>query len=204
MVDGSSWKSILGADQHGSTKEVLCLRPWLHDGWPSFRLAIYPFIILIYKPLLAHWASHVHYNLSFLTSCSHFFTGGPLVYACIVWESHESWTYRCMFLSLFFLPSFYCIPSYLIGCVLHLFFFILSTACFASYSLHPERWSSLVHYMENGHIISTVYPTDTNSEILSLRRSSRQREFLRVCLCIIDIIFGAHLFMLRVCAFVYM
>ena len=125
MVDGSSWKSILVADQHGSTKEVLCLRPWSHDGWPSFRLAIYPFIILIYKPLLAHWASHVHYNLSFLTSCSHFFTGGPLVYACIVWESHESWTYRCMFLSLFFLPSFYCIPSYLIGCVLYLLLLLL-------------------------------------------------------------------------------
>ena len=27
---------------------------------------------------------------------------GLLVYACIVWESHESWTYRCIFLSLFF------------------------------------------------------------------------------------------------------
>ena len=27
---------------------------------------------------------------------------GLLVCACIVWESHESWTYRCIFLSSFF------------------------------------------------------------------------------------------------------
>ena len=44
--------------------------------------------------------------------------------------------------------------------------------------------------MEDGHIISTVYPTNIDLEILSLRRSSHQREFLRVCLSIIDIIFG--------------
>ncbi|KAL6314357.1 hypothetical protein AAG906_021186 [Vitis piasezkii] len=41
MVDGSRWKPILGADQRGSAKEVLCLRPWSQDGWPSFWLAIY-------------------------------------------------------------------------------------------------------------------------------------------------------------------
>ena len=39
MVDGSRWKPILGADQRRSAKEVLCLRPWSQDGWPSFRLA---------------------------------------------------------------------------------------------------------------------------------------------------------------------
>ena len=150
------------------------------------------------------------YIIVFLSYClAHFLhrDRDPLVYACIVWESHESWTYMCIFLSLFFLPSLYCIPSYLIGCVLYLLFFILSTACFASYSLHPEWWSSLVHYMEDSHIISTIYHTDTDLEILSLRRSSRQREFLlhlRVCLFFIDIIFGVHLFMFRVCAFVWM
>ena len=157
MVDGSRWKPILGADQRGSAKEVLCLRPWSQDGWPSFRLAIYLFTILTYRWLLAHWASHVYYSLSFLLSCSFFLhpDRGPLVCACIVWESHEFWTYSCIFLSLFFLPSHYCIPSYLIGCVLHLSF-ILSTTCFASYSLHPEWWSSSVHYMEDSHIISTI------------------------------------------------
>ena len=46
-------------------------------------------------------------------------------------------------------------------------------------------------------------------EILSLRRSSRQRKLLlhwhlTVCLSTMDIIFGFHLFMFRVCAFVYM
>ena len=102
---------------------------------------------------------------------------GPLVYACFIKEFCEPWAYRHIFISLFFLPSYYCIPSYLISCVLHLSFFILSTTCFASYSPHPEWWSSSVHYMGDSHIISTIYPTDTDLEILSLRRSSCQREF---------------------------
>ncbi|RVW60153.1 hypothetical protein CK203_092315 [Vitis vinifera] len=41
MVDGFRWKPILRANQCGSAKDVLCLRPWSQDGWPSFRLAIY-------------------------------------------------------------------------------------------------------------------------------------------------------------------
>ena len=48
--------------------------------------------------------------------------------------------------------------------------------------------------MKDSHIIFAIYPTDTDSEILSLRRLSCQREFLRVCLSIVDIIFGAHFF----------
>ena len=100
-----------------------------------------------------------------------------LAYACIVWESHESWTYRCIILSLFFLPLLFCISSHLIGHILHPFFFVLSTACFVSYSLHPEWWPSSVHYMEDSHVFSTIYLTDTDSEILSLRKPSRQREF---------------------------
>ena len=75
MVDGSRWKSILGAVQRGSAKEVLCLRPWSQDGWLSFRLAIYLFTILTYRSLLTHWALRVHYNISFLSPCSHFCTG---------------------------------------------------------------------------------------------------------------------------------
>ena len=35
-----------------------------------------------------------------------------------------------------------------------------------------------VHHMEDSHIISTIYLADTSLEILSLRRSSRQREFV--------------------------
>ncbi|RVW91041.1 Pol polyprotein [Vitis vinifera] len=38
MADGFRWKPVLRADQCGSAKEVLCLRPWSQDGWPSFRL----------------------------------------------------------------------------------------------------------------------------------------------------------------------
>ena len=31
--------------------------------------------LLTYRPLLAHWASHVHHRLSFLLPCLHFYTG---------------------------------------------------------------------------------------------------------------------------------
>ena len=52
--------------------------------------------------------------------------------------------------------------------------------------------------MEGSHVISTIYLANAGLEILSLRRSSCQREFffvtfvLRVCLSIIDIIFGVY------------
>ena len=130
---------------------------------------------------------------------------GRLVYARIVWESHESWTYRCIFLSLFFLPSLYCISSYLIGHVLHSFFFILSNVCFASYHFHPKWWFSSVHCMEDSHVIPAIYHTDTDSKILSLRRSSHLREFWEcvypllisylglICLCS----GGAHLYICK-------
>ena len=136
--------------------------------------------ILTYRPLLAHWASHVHYSLSFLIALLTFLhqDRGPLVYGCIVWESHESWAYGYIILSLFFLPLHYCIPSYLIGCVLHLFFFILSTTCSTSSFLHPKQWFSSIHYMEDGHITSIIYTMDIDPKTLSLRRSSHWREFM--------------------------
>ena len=49
---------------------------------------------------------------------------------------------------------------------------------FVSYSLHLEWWASSVHHMEDSHIIFTIYLTDIGLEILSLRRSSCQREFV--------------------------
>ena len=68
MVDGSRWKPILEANYCRPVGKVLCLRPWSQDGWPSFRLAIYLVIpFLIHSPLLAHWASRVHYSLSILS-----------------------------------------------------------------------------------------------------------------------------------------
>ena len=77
----------------------------------------------------------------------------------------------------FFLSSHYCIISYLIGCFLR-FFFVSFATCSASFFLHPKWWSFSVHYMEDSHVISTIYLTDIGLEILSLRRSSRQREFV--------------------------
>ena len=41
MVNEFGWKLILRADQCRLAEEVLCLRPWLQDGWPSFLLAAY-------------------------------------------------------------------------------------------------------------------------------------------------------------------
>ena len=162
--------------------------------------------LLIYRPLLAHWVSHVHYSFSFLSPCSHFYT-----WIGALWCMHALFgslmslgPIGASFSLYFFLAPLYCISSHLIGQVFHSFSFILSTACFTSYSLHPEWWSSSIRYMKDSHIIFAIYPTETDSEILSLRRSSHQREFLRVCLLIVDIIFGAYLFMFRVCAFVYM
>ena len=72
---------------------------------------------------------------------------------------------------------------YLIYCSLHVIFF------------HPVGWSSSFHHMEGSHVISTIYPTDTDPGILSLRRSPHQIEFviywyLRACLFIFDPVFG--------------
>ena len=86
---------------------------------------------------------------------------------------------RGMFFSHLF--SYHCtsaFSSHLIGYVIHLSFLILSTICLFRISLHPGWWASLVHHMEDSHIISTIYPTDIGLEILSLRRSSCQREFV--------------------------
>ena len=41
MVDRLTWKPIFRAYQCGLAKEVLRLRLWSQDGWPSFRLAIH-------------------------------------------------------------------------------------------------------------------------------------------------------------------
>ena len=69
---------------------------------------------------------------------------------------------------------------------------------------HPEWWSSSVHYMEGRHVISTIYPMDTDTGILSLRRSPRQRGcviywYLRACLFIFDPVFGSSLYAFRAC-----
>ena len=141
------------------------------------HIPCYP--LLTYRPLLAHWASHVHYNISFLLSYSRFHTRiGAL------------WCMHALFGSLMSLgptgASFSHYFSYhhtiafhhISLVVLFISFFVSFSTCSASSFLHPEWWSFSVHYMEYSHIISTIYPTDTDSKILSLRRSSCQREFL--------------------------
>ena len=41
--------------------------------------------LLTYRPLLAHWVSHVHQSLSFLLPCLHFYTG-----IGVIWCMHAS------------------------------------------------------------------------------------------------------------------
>ena len=132
---------------------------------------------------------------------------GPLVYACIVWEFHESWTYRCIFLSLFF-PTTALLHSFIShqSCffVSHsLFYLLVLLHILSTSSGNPPQFIT----WGDSYIISTIYHTDTDLEILSLRRSSCQREFLLpqhlgVCIFIIGIIFGVHLSIFRVCVFV--
>ena len=90
-----------------------------HFGQP-YTLLFHFDIQTVANPLSLACALQFFFLIALLTSLHR--DKGPLVYVCIVWESHEPWAYGCIFLSLFFLPSHYCIPSYLIGCVIHLFF----------------------------------------------------------------------------------
>ena len=66
MVDRLRWKPDFRAYQCGSTEEVLCLRLWLQDGWPSFQLALHliTFIDILdcSQPIETH---EVCYNLFF-------------------------------------------------------------------------------------------------------------------------------------------
>ena len=85
---------------------------------------------------------------------------------------------------------------------------LYSIYCLFCFIFFPEWWPSWVHYMEGSHIITTIYPTDTGSEILSLRMSSCPREFCyfstreRVYPSLISSL-GLILFMFRVCIFMF-
>ena len=111
MVDGFRRKSILRANQCGSAKEVLCLRPWSQDGWPSFRLAIT--LLFLYdtqsvaSPLSLTRALQSSFLIALLTFSHR--DRGPLVYAFIVWEFHEPWTQRHILLIIF---SHHCITVF--------------------------------------------------------------------------------------------
>ena len=103
MVDRSRWKPILGANQHRSVEEVLFLRPWSQDGWPSFLLAIYlitSFVIqTVTSPLSLTFTSQYFFLVILLTFLHQ--NRGPLVYAYFVQESHEPWAYGHILLIFF-------------------------------------------------------------------------------------------------------
>ena len=85
---------------------------------------------------------------------------GPLVYACIVWKPHEPWTYRCIFLSLFFpttalrhsfISHQLCFSSLILYSI-YLFCFIFSPprVVILLSSLHGGQ-SHHFHYLSYGH-----------------------------------------------------
>ena len=131
MVDGFRWKPILRANQCGSAKEVLCLRPWSQDGWPSFRLAITLLFLCdtqsVVSPLSLTCVLQPFFLIALLTFSHR--DRGPLMYACIVWEFHEPWTQGHVFLIFFPITAPLHFHLTLFGCVIHLFFLILSTIC---------------------------------------------------------------------------
>ena len=137
MADGFRWKPVLRADQCGSAKEVLCLRPWLQDGWPSFRLAIslYP-PSDIYSPLLAHLniTTFISYSLA------HIFTPGSGPFSVCMHCLRVSWALDLRARSSHYLcsPLHHCISSHLTVRAIHHIFFILSTVRFTSSSLIPR------------------------------------------------------------------
>ena len=51
-----------------------CLRPWLQDGWPSFRLAHTLLPLLTSEPLISFLALHEHHSLFFLIVLLTFYT----------------------------------------------------------------------------------------------------------------------------------
>ena len=118
MVDRSGWKSVFEASQRGSLEEVLCVRSWSNDGWPSFHVAICLLRIhtLIYP--VASLLSLTWYimTLSFTWPCIPFLTwvGGLLLCTLQLFswsESIMSTLCHCSFVpfvgcSWFFFPLF--------------------------------------------------------------------------------------------------
>ena len=151
-------------------------------GWVAIILVshIPCYSLLTYRLLLAHWASHVHYNISFLSSCSHFFALGLGPFSVCMHCLEVSWVLDLqvhlsliIFLTITLLHS---IVSHWLCSLSLLFYSIYCLFCF----IFSPLWVVILlsSCMEDSHIISAIYPTNTDSKILSLRRSSRQREFL--------------------------
>ena len=111
----------------------------------------------------------------------------PLVYACIVWESHESWTYRCLFLSLFF--------SYHYSTTFHrisLVVFVISSFLFYLLLVLLHLLSNLSGDPPWFIKIVTSFPLSIPQKLIKkslVWEGYLVREFLRVCLSIIDIVF---------------
>ena len=94
-----------------------------HFGQPCTLL--FPFDIqIVARPLSLAYALDYFFLIVLLTFLHR--DRAPLVYVCFIQEFRELWAYRHIFFLLFFPPSHYYILSYLIGCILHIFFFILS------------------------------------------------------------------------------
>ena len=134
MVDRLRWKPVFRAYQCGSTEEVLHLRPWLQDRWPSFRLALH-FITPIYildccQPIEPHV---VCYSLFLFYSPAYYFYAQVRALSCIVMLCQESLTsFRLIGLSF----SHFLLPPHHLVCYVPLFSYFHLYLSFRYWSLH--------------------------------------------------------------------
>ena len=137
LVDRPGRKSVYGACQCGSAEEVLCVRSWSKDGWPSFRVAIFPtahpYIDISYcQPIELHV---IHFGPFLSFSLAYLFSPGlgafPCGFAFIDWIceycEHIMYLFACFSSighSWFFLPPFYTFtPSAFESSFYHLYSF---------------------------------------------------------------------------------
>ena len=161
------------------------------------------------SPLSLACASEYFFLIALLTLLHR--DRGHLVYVCFISEYHEPWAYGRLFLSLFFLLSHYCNPSYLIGCVFSSFFFLCLICylfCFIFFSTLSGDPSPFITWK-----IVTSFPLSTSWTLIQkslVWEGHLVREsfcYLSAWECVYPLLISSLeliLFMLRVCAFVYM
>ena len=140
---GLTWLYQMDIDlQYRSFKglRARCLRPWLQDGWPLFRLAHTLLPLLTSRPLLALWSSHEHHNIFFLIALITFYTGiGAFLCIYALFGSLMSHGLINSSFSLFFLSSYHRFSSYLIVYILCLYHRVSFYAMSDNFS-HFNAW----------------------------------------------------------------
>ena len=180
-----------------------CLRLWLQDGWPSFRLAHTLLPSLTSRPLLALWSSHEHHSIFFLIALLTFYTKiGAIRCIYALFGSLVSHGLIDSSSSLFFC-FFVVLPSFLIitHCLYPLFynFFIYYHVSFFATSDDFSHFNAWRTVMSHSTPISWTSVRRSLVEKVLVRESSPTSLFesISISLCILR---GVHLLIFRVCA----